>query len=321
MKLFKLALTIALATFIVDGATVYATDEFESNGSGDWDNAASWTCVSGGGCTSSYPETGDSAKVIDGDVITLDAAATCGSLWIYDGEVDTSSHSLTIEDSSGLTIEATELLDVSDAGTVTLSGGGTSHTVDGTLDLDVASSTLSITESATIDGSGEIRGQNNSAVISVASGKTLRLHSSTSIKGHLEISGSGNFTNEGTVEANGIGSDGSPDILRIAVTGTLEDAAGDRWKASAAYSVLSFDSALTTISTEGRLSGNFVISSNATAEIENNKQCLATDGRLDMSNGFLDVNECMTMGDGANYFMSMTGGYIDIATGKCFTHY
>jgi hypothetical protein len=320
MKLFKLALTIALATFIVDGATVYATDEFESNGSGDWDNAASWTCVTGGGCDSSYPETGDSAKVIDGDVITLDANAACGTLWIYDGEVDTSSYDLTIDGSSGLTIEADELLDVSSDGSVTLCGISASHTISGTMELDVASSTLSITtDDTSISGSGEIRGYNDSALISISSGKTLT--SSTNITGHLEISGSGNFTNSGTVDADGTGSEGSPKTLKVAVTGILEDSSGDRWKATAAYSVLKFDSSLMTISSDGKLAGNFLISSDATAEIENHKQCLITDGYLQMSNGVLDVQECLIMGCGASSYMAVTGGQIDVATGKSFYHY
>lgn len=212
---------------------------------------------------------------------------------------------------------------IENGGTLVLTGTwGDVSTVnsDGSIVLAGATSQLRFTtNNHTVCGSGCIRGLHEEGGIYIPEGVTLT--NTTTISGALRIHGPGNFVNQGIVDANSNG------VLRIAVTGTLDDTAGDRWMATAANSILSFESALGTISTDGKLSGNFIISGAATAEIENHEAGLRTEGRLEMSNGLLDVQENLTMGDDCNYLMSLTDDdatgspRIVVASGKTFTHH
>ncbi len=312
MRLFKLALTIALAMFIIDGVAAMAdTHVFEEDvddGSGNylWQTAANWDL-------GSVPSAGDEAEIRNGlTAVVRGTSDICGFVDIQgNGEV---------------VVEASAKL--------TLDGNGTARTSaiasDARLYLEGSGAELAvIDDDHTLSGAGKVVGQDDAAKITVTTGETLTNSltavdpSTAGITGHLEISGAGNFTNNGIVNADTGGE--SAARLKIAVTGTLEDTTGDHWMATAANSILSFDSALVTISADGMLSGNFVISGSSSAEIENHEQCLRTEGRLEMSDGLLDVQECLTMGDNTNYFMSISGAsgnpQIVVAYGKTFNHY
>jgi hypothetical protein len=83
-------------------------------------------------------------------------------------------------------------------GTVKLSNTGT-HTIDGELRLAVASATLSIADSPTINGRGMINGQDSDAIIKIAADKTFTNTLTTGgIMGALKIIDAtidGNFFN------------------------------------------------------------------------------------------------------------------------------
>jgi hypothetical protein len=310
MKAWKVILTIGCAAFILAGTTAYGADLYfyHSGGGPEAWSSSYWYDNAGHTGTPGGPPSSSESAQIDTDCY-LTANAECASVTV----------------SSGIQLELADSnptgyrLDVYGASTSTVNGSG------GKILLSASASDLRFHDTHTITGVGVVEGTDNSAKITIASGKTLTSVLDTlGITGHLEITDAtsgGSFTNQGIVEANGTGSVGSPDILKISVTGTLDDSSGNRWKATAAYSVLQFDSSLMTISTDGKLSGNFVISSDATAEIENHKQCLITDGYLSMSNGVLDVQECLIMGCGASSYMNVTGGQIDVTNGKSFYHY
>jgi hypothetical protein len=59
---------------------------FQSSGagSGNWDNAASWTVVSGSSSTG-YPVSGDTATISAGAAITVDNTLECNALSISSG--------------------------------------------------------------------------------------------------------------------------------------------------------------------------------------------------------------------------------------------
>ena len=141
----------------------------------------------------------------------------------------------------------------------------------------------------------------------------------TGITGALQIAGDGSFVNQGIVNANY--SSGGNETLLIDVGGDLNDSSGDRWHATAAGAILRFASTIGTIDTSGdrELDGNFLISGSSTAEIEIN-HVITTNGRLEMSDGLLDVNENFIMGS-VGFPMAMTGGTIDVPAGYKFTHY
>jgi hypothetical protein len=212
-------------------------------------------------------------------------------------------------------VDVNGVLTIQAGGKLILTGtNGQSSTVNGQIVLQGAASELAFTTfSHSISGPGRIVGRNNAARVTVASGITLT--SSMTIAGNLSIDGAGSFTNYGVVEANSNGT------LKVAVAGTLDDSLGDRWKASAANATLKFDAALGTISTDGMLSGNFVLSGAPTATIQNSEPGLVTEGRLQMSNGIVDVDEDLTLGDDASCYANITGGAVDVAPGKTFTHH
>ncbi len=223
MRLFKLALTIALAMFIIDGATAQAQTTYYSNGDVTWTATDAWQTgsCSGTAAGANYPQAGDTAIICTCDTVTLDANATCANTTIqhdatiYDGD---STYVLTITGSGGLEIESYGVLEFDGSGGVTLSGGG-EHTVDGVIELKDTGADLTISASnAILRGSGEISGQHASAVISIGNGIELTSNLETiGITGYLEITGDGTFANQGRVYANSAGN-----TLKISVA-TVED--------------------------------------------------------------------------------------------------
>ena len=325
MKSRILILTLALDIFVLAGATAFGDTFYSRNGGGNWNNTSAWSlsdCTGGQPPAGDFPQAGDDAIVCGGDLIDVNTNSTVDSLRIDDGEVDTGAFDLTITDAAGLTIAANELLDVSGAGGVTLSGGGT-HTVNGRIDLVAANSDLTISGSdATISGIGEVDGQNDGALISIASGKKLTSAlntAGTGITGALQITGDGSFTNNGIVNAND-GSAASRDTLLIDVGGTLADGNNaNRWRVAADAAVLQFAS---TIGTLSELDGNFVMTSGNSSSKIIFDHTLTTNGKLVMSVGVVDVNENVTMGkdDPSGVFLDMSGGLVDVEPGDTFTH-
>ena len=320
--LLTTAALIAAALFILDVPAAVATDYYVSV-TGNL-TTAEWRTES---CTGpvmskpSYPDlqTDDTITIcdkvtavtltvnsaIDVAAITVQSSATMAmsaavetdTLTIEcDGVVTTGAYTLTITASNGLTIDAVSgdctdpgLLNVDGAGTVDLTGGGTSQTIDGTLQLSVSGSTLSITTNGcTIDGSGKIEGRNNAARIEIAAEDNpgISLISSIDIVGALEIAGlsaegktTGTFTNSGIVDADGA----SDDKRIIVVSGTIDG--GGTWRVSASDAEIQFDVAATGLT-----------------------------GIFDIDAGTLDINENVTTtGD-----LDFTGGTIDVAPTKAF---
>ncbi len=333
MRLFKLALTIALAMFIINGATAQAATYY-SRTDGAWRTPATWSydsCDGGAVGDSTYPDSGDDVIVCD-DTVTLSGTETCDSLTIQqNGEVDTGANSLTISDSAGLDIDSGGLLDVSGSGGVTLTGGGV-HPIDGTIELDVANSDLTIsTVNATLSGDGEVDGQNNGALISITAGETFTNALDTiGITGALQITGAAFFLNQGIVEAND--STTNRDTLLVAVSGAsstapLDDNSSGQWKASNGGH-LEFSNALDDQDARLQLQGDFFISGSG-SEIQFDEQpnysgaasypFFLTTGHLEMSDGTLDVDEDVSMGS-INEYALITGGQIVVAQGMTFEH-
>lgn len=197
-----------------------------------------------------------------------------------------------------------------DGATLTLTGPGSS-TVTGTVVLTDRYSNLRFTTNPhRVDGSGVIVGADDDAQINVTSGVTLT--SSVTVCGHLKITGAGSFTNEGLVHANTNGT------LSLEISGTLEDTNAShvtRWQVSASGGVLHFDAA---IGSATGLDGRFVVS----AGTLNFNAAVTSKGRLELSGGTVQVDADVTLGDQADEeFMSFTGGTIDVAPGKTFTHH
>jgi len=164
---------------------------------------------------------------------------------------------------------------------------------------------------------GIIEGQDDAALISVPGGLTLTKQDGQ-IEGQLQIVGDGAFVNDALVFANANGT-----LLVGPVT--LDDTPGDRWKAqsgsSSVHPILKFGSAITTLS-DGELEGDFTLAGLHPAEIENSASSLnplRTFGRLIMTKGTLDVLQNLTMGS-SGFVLDMTGGVIQVAAGKTFTH-
>jgi len=259
--------------------------------------------------------TGSTLTMTSGNVSCDDLAIPHDATADVGARTLTSSGVLDIHSSAGGTRYG--LLNVG-AGSVTLTGSNKTHTVDGQITLAASGSDLTINGSGTTaisctTSQGTIFGCHDSAVISIASAKTLA--NAVTIKGHLEISGQGSFTNQYVVESTA-DPNSVVGTLKLAVGGTLSDNSSGKWKATAANAILDFDSSIGTLDS---LQGEFVISGSSTAKIEV-REPLTTTGRLDMSNGTLDVIQSVTMGDGSTHFMSMTGGQIVVASTKTFTH-
>ncbi len=134
---------------------------------------------------------------------------------------------------------------IKSTGTLILTGDpGSTSTVNGCIILEGAGSTLSFTtNNHTVVGSGVIDGQDASAVISIAAGITVTSSLNTvGITGHLEITGSGSFVNQGKVYA-----DTASGTLTISVAGVDDTDNGGtvsstnfRWGVNASGAVLLF---------------------------------------------------------------------------------
>jgi hypothetical protein len=293
MRLLNIVLTVALATFIVDGAladTQFQQSDTEGGAYYPWDNSNNWN--------NGIPAAGVKAIIPDGLTATVDSASdVCGYVDIDGtGQVQILASSKLTFDGDGSDREST------------IEANGRVYLKASTSELAV------IDDNHTISGAGAVVGEDNSATISIATSQSLTNNLCTlGIVGHLQINGAGNFTNQGIVNANASGT------LSVAVTGALDDTAGsNRWKATASGAKLNFDSAIGSIG-GGSLAGEFVISGASDAEIEVNEP-ITNSHRLNMSNGIFDVNQDLTMGDDSSFYLDWTGGHIEVAANKTFTH-
>ncbi len=170
-------------------------------------------------------------------------------------------------------------------GTLTLTGPETSC-VDGWVLLDTGSSVLAFTtHSHTVSGSGTIRGQNNSARIHIACGVTFT--NDVKIVGRLRMTGSGDFTNDGSVSA-----DDTNGTLDVQVTGTIDDEPGAGWKVTSPGAILRF------LEEPACLQGDFTV----------------TNGSLRAGDDAVDDIDVVTSGD-----LTHTGGKIRAGVDDSFT--
>jgi hypothetical protein len=315
MKL-NTVLTIALAMFIVVGTANATTKYFHGTASQYWNNEDNWSDTScSDASTDGVPGDSDYAIICDGVTCDLDTNDQVGKLDVQGaGVFNTGANTLTISQAGGLILsDALAVINIGSGSIAcTADSTGTPHSIDGNVYLTGSSSVLQFnTNDAKITGDGAIVGEDDDAKLEIYT-DDKELESGVVIQGQLKIYGDGDFTNQGTVEANAAGT------LDIAITGELDDT-GDvnRWKASSENAVLKFNSSITSIG-DGSLQGEFVISGHSSAKIQVDKE-LTTLHRLNMSNGILDVDENLTMGSVANH-MAVTGGYIDVEAGKTFTH-
>jgi hypothetical protein len=307
MKSWKMILTIAIgAAFLATAAAQAADLYFDDTASGgaadmDWDNAANWWTDSGHTNAAGVVPTASESVRIDSAVELGTGNGICESIEMPDGI------SVFVDDGSG------------GARTLTIAGNGQTSNLGSTaiIHLDVSGSKLLVSDDHTLAGSGEVRGTNANALVTIADSKTLTLEAN--ITGTLQIvdesMDQASFVNRGKVEADG------GNLLLVDVH-ELDDTAGDRWQATAASSVLKFASTISTI-TGGNLEGNLRISGSDTAEIEVGK-ALTTTGRLDMTNGVLDVDANLTMGSSSK-LMDMSSESsstpdIEVAAGAEFAH-
>ena len=211
---------------------------------------------------------------------TVSAAAEC--LEVKSGENVEIAEDRTVE---CVTIAATGSLTIKTSITLTIAGtaGHSASTVDGTLVLEGADSTLKITQSDhTLNGQGELIAKSNTARVQITG--NLVLTSEITIEGALQIrAGSGTFSNSGLVHAN---RNATPWMLTL-YSGTF-DGAGEYRVSTNSSAVLGFRAGVTATG----LTGQFTV-----------------------SNGTLDIDEDVTTtGD-----LVQTGGMIDVAPNKTFT--
>ena len=241
----------------------------------------------------------------------------CACLVVYNGThvIGTGQH----ETHDCMTIESDGVLII--RGTLTLTGQCVSA-VTGEVRLKGSAAKLEFTNHHTVTGTGQIRGYHADAEITIASGKTLT--NTTDITGKLEITGEGNFTNLGTVEADTNG------VLLVNISGALADSAGNDngWQATAASALLQFGNSLDDNNSSISLSGDFIVS-NATAEIQIDEMTgltspFTTTGGLTISAGTFDAQESDTMGQDSpadpEEHLNQTGGDIVVAAGMTFFH-
>jgi hypothetical protein len=274
-----------------------ALAEYTWNGSTseDWSNPSNWDKTNG---DTGYPDSRSAivtiVEVYGGYDPGLDCDPNVGQLSIISaGWLQTNTHTLTV-DTSGeptgrLVIDSTSILDIEPWGTVDLDDG-TDHQIAGEIwiwpraELHFGSNASVSPYNSTY---GEIEGWDNEyALITVASGKTLTNH--IQITGAMQIQASGaTFVNDGIVEANH--SDTDNDKLTC-YSGTFAgngDAHGT-YKVSDPNSTLWF---FTGITDATDLESNFEV----------------TAGTLDID------TDVWTSGD-----LTFTGGTIDVAAGASF---
>ncbi len=229
MRLFKLALTIALAMFIIDAATANATvNTFSENTPSDgvykWSTAANWS--------DGVPDATDRAVIPDN--------LTCT---IYAGDSNAVADTISVAGTLNIQTYMKLSLDNSDDN-IAADPDDSEVTGDGFINLQASGSELAfISNDHAVSESGAIVGQSASAFISIASG--IKLTSSTTIQGALEIKDattSGSFENQGKVYANS--ASGTLKISVDSVTdtdngGTVSDT-NFRWGVNASQAKLLF---------------------------------------------------------------------------------
>lgn len=331
MRLFKLALTIALAMFIIDGATAQAQTTYYSNGDVSWRDNNAWQTgsCSGTPAGAAYPVAGDTAYICAGDTVSLGANDEAVLVLNIAGTLNTGSNTLTISGAGcDLNVTGTGVLNIQDQGMVLISSSATGHSIEtnARINLVADESVFRIAANTTIGGSGAIVGSDGSAGIEVRDSVTFT--STTTIAGHLEIrdydypNESGSFTNQGTVHANSNGG-----TLLVNVRGTLDDNSSGQWRASNG-GLLEFGNHLDDQDVRLQLQGDFFISGSG-SEIQFDEQpnysgaasypFFLTTGHLEMSDGTLDVDEDVSMGSIDEYAL-ITGGQIVVAQGMKFEH-
>jgi hypothetical protein len=273
----KIILTAVLTTALIalNAGTALGADpdpgNYRSITSGNWEAASTWEVEDSGSpgtyiTAVDYPRTGDSANVRNGHTVGVTAAVNVATLDVDGGgTVNTSTNTLKIENASGLNIDASGMLDVSDAGVLQLDGGGT-HTNAGTIELSISNSRLNITSSsATISGTdGIIDGVHNSAKVQVAADLTLTVAFGQSITGRMELHGLsggsalGKFDIDGIVDANV-----ASETMKFAA-GTFEGSG--TIKATNSDSIVQFASG----GTYTGLATNFVLSGGGDFDVDEN---------------------------------------------------
>jgi len=330
MRLLTIALTVALATFIVDGALA-DTFRFDANGSasGNWNTGNNWwnaTQSSRG----NVPDTDDDTEILTGKTCTLDTDDQVLSLDVQGtATFNTGQYDLTLTASGALQLSSTSaVLNIDDDGVILCSGlsTATEHTIHGKVYLKDDGSVLKFSDSGHITGYGAIRGEHSSATIKIAADKTLTSFLATGgITGALQIidddAGDGSFfENQGIVDA-----DYSGETLLIDVRGDddtnkegLTDTDIAKWRCSCGGK-LEFGANLDEYGEAIELDGDFFLSGTE-SEMEFNASSFSTEGRLKMSGGLMDVNQSIEMGTTGDKLMEMTGGTIDVAPSMTFTH-
>lgn len=178
--------------------TALAQKTWVGGTSHDWGTGSNWS-------PTGVPISSDDVIIASSaNYAELDANRTVASLLIQSGgDLRTAAHKLTVSDSSGLTIDSGGFLRVSAASGSVEPAGGT-VTLNGEIQLQASSSAaFSVVNDTTFSGVGAVAGSHNSAVIAIASGKTLE--NKATIRGALHITdatSSGSFKNNGVIDAN-----------------------------------------------------------------------------------------------------------------------
>jgi hypothetical protein len=191
---------------------------------------------------------------------------TTGSLTIeHDATVTTNGNTLTIDSSNGLTIDPTSakgdpgVLNISTNGIVVLSGGGTSQTVNGKVNL---SGTLRVSSNCTMDGSGSIIGASGS-YINVDSGVTLT--NATTIKGALTIDETSGSTAVFTNGTGGLVHASAAGALNVA-TSTIGASSSGNWTVNVSGATLTLGPGADAKS----MTGKFTVGNGGTLDIQRN---------------------------------------------------
>lgn len=295
--LFSFLTVAALGLLMASSAT--ATDFVWDGGGADnkWSNPDNWTANDG------YPDDNGDKATLRGDTKPeLDVNVTIGELVIEDDAaltVATASGTRTLGiDGAGsqngkVTIEAVGKMYIGSSGKVNFDGTDflVRHTIDGDITLSTSSSKLAFTDSVTINGSGSIIGQHNTAKLLINGGKTLI--NMITVSGNMTVltavgtggGADGIFLNgsTGTVLANAGG------ILLLDGSLTLDDDnnGGAKWQAKGdPNAVLQFATGLTFVDSNPELAGNFLVDDEAKLDID---LTVVTSGTMTHTNGTVDT--------------------------------
>lgn len=204
----RLILTMATACIVIPGSLASAAATFESNGTGggDWNSASSWTCVDGT-CDHDYPVAGDTATVLQDDLIYVDNSEAAANLTV-NKKTDGTAGGI-------LDMRASGVLEVSDSLNIQTDATdpGEFHfsATSGTKPNLRASGSLDISGPITVTGSvgGEITRTSNNSVAINSNGII------TNEEGPLTISSP--LRNDGIIRANA-----SSTSHPITITGAID---------------------------------------------------------------------------------------------------